>query len=86
MQMMCQALLARHAQSVGVTVVAEQQERGGGKWAYATYWNASFMLMLSVWGDFHMERKMSFISSETWVEVTTELLFIFKGKRTIKGN
>lgn len=30
-QMVCQALLARHAQGGGMTVVAEQERRGGGK-------------------------------------------------------
>lgn len=66
-QMVCQALLARHAQGGGMTVVAEQERRGGGKWGDATCWNDSFMLALSGREDFHMERKISSMSIEAFV-------------------
>lgn len=38
-----------------------------------TYWKASFMLILSVWGDFLMERKISSVSMETCVEIQKDV-------------
>lgn len=58
-QTVSQALLARHALGGGMTVVAEQEGRGGGKWRDAIYWYAAFMLILSGRGAFYMERKLA---------------------------